>query len=312
MLKKLSFYLVKKYRHSTIPQVYILIMDIFLFVVAFFLMEAFRVDLIKDLHVRGLIVKFVISLMLTILFYFFTGSYKGIIRHAGMSDIYKILLATVGSVIVCWVVNIVNYQFRPPIIHSSYLLSYRESLMLYAILAVLLTASRLFMQRVYNNYFRRRRRTINVVIYGAGSAGIIAYNALNQESAYEYKVVAFIDDDMSKVNSELNGVPVLRARTALNANFIGQKKISQLIIAIPSIRLKHKQAITNKALDLGLIVKAVPHASMWLNGAFSANQIQEIKIEDLLERESIKIDNVNVVREVADKVILVTGAALST
>ncbi|MBP3763057.1 MAG: polysaccharide biosynthesis protein [Bacteroidales bacterium] len=309
MLKKLSFYLVKKYRHSTIPQWYVLMMDTALFVLAFFLMEAFRVNGLASLHVRGMLVKFVISLMLTLIFYFFSGSYRGIIRHAGMSDIYKILMATVGPAVLCWLVNIVNYQFHPPIIPSGYLLSYRESLMLYAILAVLLTASRLFMQRVYNLYFRRRRPVQNVVIYGAGAAGIIAHNALKQESDKEYRVVAFIDDDMSKVNQELNGVQVHRARTVLNPKFVEQKKVTLLIIAIPSIRVMHKQAITNRALDLGLTVKAVPHASTWFNGTFSANQIQDIKIEDLLERESIKLDNVNIVREVVDKTILVTGAA---
>ena len=309
MFRRLSFYLVRKYRHSTIPQWYILVMDILLFVAAFFLMEAFRINGLSNLYVRGLLVKFVISLMLTIIFYFLSGSYKSIIRHAGITDIHKILVATIGPVILCWLINIVNNQFRPPIIPGDYLLSYRESLMLYAILAVLLTVSRLFAQRVYNNYFRRRRPVSNVIIYGAGAAGLIAYNALKQETNLQYRTVAFIDDDMSKVNQELNGVPVVRARTALNEKYIAQKKIKQLIIAIPSIRLMHKQAITNKALDLGLIVRAVPHASTWLNGTFSANQIQDIKIEDLLERESIKLDNVNIIREVVDKTILVTGAA---
>ena len=53
----------------------------------------------------------------------------------------------------------------------------------------------------------------------------------------------------------------------------------------------------------------MPHIKSWINGTFSSNQIEDIKIEDLLERESIKLDNMNVVREVLDKTILVTGAA---
>ena len=147
------------------------------------------------------------------------------------------------------------------------------------------------------------------MIYGAGAAGIIAYNALHQDVNTEYHVVAFIDDDMSKVNQELNGVPVMRVRKVLDPKFIKQKEVTQLIIAIPSIRIKHKQAISTRALDLGLTVKAVPHVTTWLNGSFSSNQIQDIKIEDLLEREPIKMDNINIVREVVDKVVLVTGAA---
>ena len=309
LIRKISFLLVKKYRHSTIPQWYVLIMDILLFVLAFLMMEAFRAGSIQQMSLRGTAVQFILALMVTIIAFFFTGSYRSIIRHAGMSDIYKILIATVGPTLLFWAVNILNNQFRPQIIPNNYLLSYRGATMLYLLLAVEMIILRLFMQRIYNDYFRRKRNNVNVIIYGAGAAGIIAYNALHQDETVEYHVAAFIDDDMSKVNQELNGVPVMRARTVLNPKFIEQKEVTQLIIAIPTIRVMHKQAITNKALDLGLTVKAVPHVTTWLNGSFSANQIQDIKIEDLLEREPIKMDNINIVREVVDKVVLVTGAA---
>ena len=309
LIRKISFLLVKKYRHSTIPQWYVLIMDILLFILAFLMMEAFRAGSIQQMSLRGTAVQFILALMVTIIAFFFTGSYRSIIRHAGMSDIYKILIATVGPTLLFWAVNILNNQFRPQIIPNNYLLSYRGATMLYLLLAVEMIILRLFMQRIYNDYFRRKRNNVNVIIYGAGAAGIIAYNALHQDETVEYHVAAFIDDDMSKVNQELNGVSVMRARTVLNPKFIKQKNVTQLIIAIPTIRVMHKQAITNKALDLGLTVKAVPHVTTWLNGSFSANQIQDIKIEDLLEREPIKMDNINIVREVVDKVVLVTGAA---
>ncbi len=309
LFRKLSFLLVKKYRHSTIPQWYVFFMDLILFVLAFLMMEAFRAGSFQQMNLRGTAVQFILALMVTIIAFFFTGSYRGIIRHAGMSDIYKILIATVGPTLLFWAVNIINNQFHPQIIPNRYLLSYRESTMLYLLLAIMMIILRLTMQRIYNDYFRRKRNVVNVVIYGAGAAGIIAYNALHQDETVEYHVAAFIDDDMSKVNQELNGVPVMRARTVLNPKFIEQKEVTQLIIAIPTIRVMHKQAITNKALDLGLTVKAVPHVTTWLNGSFSSNQIQDIKIEDLLEREPIKMDNINIVREVVDKVVLVTGAA---
>ena len=309
LFRKLSFLLVKKYRHSTIQQWYVFFMDLILFVLAFLMMEAFRAGSFQQMSLRGTAVQFILALMVTIIAFFFTGSYRGIIRHAGMSDIYKILIATVGPTLLFWAVNIINNQFHPQIIPNRYLLSYRESTMLYLLLAIMMIILRLTMQRIYNDYFRRKRNVVNVVIYGAGAAGIIAYNALHQDETVEYHVAAFIDDDMSKVNQELNGVPVMRARTVLNPKFIEQKEVTQLIIAIPTIRVMHKQAITNKALDLGLTVKAVPHVTTWLNGSFSSNQIQDIKIEDLLEREPIKMDNINIVREVVDKVVLVTGAA---
>ena len=309
LIKKISFDVVRRYRHSTLSQWAVFAMDVFFFLFAFVLTEAFRIGGFEEFSLRAVMVKLILSLMVTLLFFLFTGSFRSIIRHAGMSDVFKVLIATVGPAILFWAVNLINNQFSPVLIPNKYLLSYREVFMLYSSLAVLMIAMRLALQRVYNEFFRRRRPVQNVVIYGAGAAGIIAYNALHQDLRTEYHVVAFIDDDMSKVNQQLNGVPVMRVRSVLIPKFIEQKKVSQLIIAIPTIRLMHKQAITNRALDLGLTVKAVPHISTWMNGSFSSNQIQDIKIEDLLERESIKLDNVNIVREVVDKVVLVTGAA---
>ena len=308
-IKKLSFLLVKRYRHSPVSQWVILMIDVALFFLAFILMEAFRGGGFAGLSLRDAVVKLVISFMVTLIFFLFTGSYKGIIRHAGMTDIYKILIATIGPAVLYFIVNIINNQLRPPVISTHYLLTYREAVTVYMLLAVFMIVVRLSMQRIYNDFFRRHRPTTNVVIYGAGAAGIIAYNALHQDSNTEYHVVAYIDDDMSKVNQQLNGVPVMRVRNVLNEKFIKSKDVKQLIIAIPSIKVVHKQAITNRALDLGLTVKATPRVSLWLNGSFSSNQIEDIKIEDLLERESIKLDNVNIVREVVDKVVLVTGAA---
>ena len=309
--KRFTFNLVKRYRHSTVSQWIIFIIDVMLFVAAFAITEAFRYfsSGIAESIVRAEVIKFVVALMLTVIFFLAVGSFRGIIRHAGMSDIMKILVATIVPGIIFVGVNLFNNQFTPKIIPSIYLLSYRETFLLYLLLAVLMIVERLMLQRIYNDYFRRRRPEQNVVIYGAGAAGIIAYNALQQDLRVEYHVVAFIDDDMSKVNQQLNGVPVMRVRSVLVPKFVEKNEISQLIIAIPTIRLMHKQAITNRALDLGLTVKAVPHISTWMNGSFSSNQIEEIKIEDLLGREPIKMDNVNIVREVVDKVVLVTGAA---
>ena len=311
LYKKFVFNIVRRYRHSTVSQWVIFSFDVLLFIIAFvvtvlFHYVAYRGD---DILLNDLIIKFVLALVLTVFCFLMVGSFRGIIRHAGMSDIWKVMVVCIGAMLISIVLNFVNNQFHPQIVHSQWLLAYRETFMVYTLLAALMVVERLMLQRIYNDYFRRRRPEQNVVIYGAGAAGIIAYNALHQDQTRDYHVVAFIDDDMSKVNQELNGVPVMRVRNVLQPDFIKNKEVSLLIIAIPTIRMKHKQAISNRALDLGLTVKAVPHISTWMNGSFTSNQIEDIKIEDLLGREPIKMDNVNIVREVVDKVVLVTGAA---
>lgn len=95
----------------------------------------------------------------------------------------------------------------------------------------------------------------------------------------------------------------------LTTEFIEKHKIEMMILAIPSISISERKNIINKGVDLGLTVKAIPHINTWINGELTANQIQDVKIEDLLGREPISLSNQNVRRELKDKVVLVTGAA---
>ena len=307
MFKRLFFNLVKRYRHSTVPGWVMLFFDIILFVIAFVMAEAFATRLFMGITFNATVFKFCMSFTITLVMFLIMKPYKNIIRHAGLNDIWRVLIVCIIPAIICIVINYLNNQthFMP----TNTLLSYRAVVMLYSILAVLMLFERFGLLYIYNTYFKRRRRDINVMIYGAGAAGVIANNALKQDAHVDYNVVAFIDDDPAKVNQILDGVPVMRARAALTQKFVNAKEVTQLIIAIPSIRIMYKQAITNRALDLGLTVKSVPHITTWIDGSFSSNQIQDIKIEDLLEREPIKIDNINIVREVLDKTVLVTGAA---
>lgn len=82
-----------------------------------------------------------------------------------------------------------------------------------------------------------------------------------------------------------------------------------MILAIPSISVRERKDIINRGVDLGLSVKSIPHVNTWINGELTTNQIQDVKIEDLLGREPISLSNKNVSKELKDKVVLVTGAA---
>ncbi len=309
MFKKVFYNLVKRYRHSTVPGWIMLVIDVLMFAVAFTVSQLFAWRFDSHMTWHAVMVNLAICGCVTLFFFYLFKTYRSIIRHMGLNDIFRTLVACVFMALTCGVLNFINNRIKVFPTTSNIIPSYRIVIMLYSLLALLMLLARFTILYIYNQYFKRRRREINLVIYGAGAAGVIANNALKQDIHFEYKVVAFIDDDASKVNQQLDSVPVMRARDVLNPKFVAAKEISQIIIAIPTIRLMHKQAITNRALDLGLTVKSVPHISLWMNGTFTANQIQDIKIEDLLQREPIKIDNINVVREVLDKTVLVTGAA---
>ena len=307
MIKKIIFNFVRRYRHTPASRWAILVIDLFTLAAAFAITDLFRLRMSEYIDWPSLLIKFVAFAILATLFYLIIGTYRSIIRHSGMYDIYKVLISNIAAATVLIVFNLINNNH--PIVTNRFTPAYSEILMTFALQIVNMITVRLLLQRVYNDYLRRHRPVRNVVIYGAGSAGTIAYNALAQDPNHDYKVVAYIDDAPQKKDAALNGIHIMERKAVLNPAFIKKNNISVLLIAIPSIRLSYKQEITNEALDLGLNVKSVPHISKWINASFTVSQIQDIKIEDLLERESIKLDNVNIVRQVVDKVVMVTGAA---
>lgn len=306
-IKNLIIFFLGKYRHTTASRWAILGLDLCAMVVAFAVTELFRHHGAADYSIGHAIVKIAIFVLLAIPCYIGVGTHRSIIRHSGMYDIYKILLSNGIVLFVFVLLCLINNNFSA--VDSHFLPSYGEVLLTLLLQMVFMMVIRLMLQRIYNDYVRKERPTSNVIIYGAGAAGLIAYNALMQDRWTDYKVVAFIDDDKKKIDTALNGIHVMRYQSALNEKFVKRNNVETLIIAMPDVKLEHKQAITTRGLNLGVTVKSVPHISNWINDNFSANQIATIKIEDLLQRESIKLDNVNIVREVVDKVVMVTGAA---
>lgn len=307
MMKNFFFWFARKYRHATVSRWAIMAIDIFTLLVAFAISNLFRLHGTGVIMWSQLVAQFVAFALLSTVCYIGIGTHRGIIRHAGMYDIYKILISNGIVVVILIVFNLLNNNYH--MVDGSYTAPYSEIITTFALQVLFMIIVRLGLQRIYNDYVRKRRPTCNAIIYGAGAAGVIAYNALMQDQTKDYNVVAFIDDDKKKFDTALNGIHVMKFNDALNPKFVKKNEVEVLIIAIPSVRLSHKQAITTRGLDLGLTVKCVPHIKNWINDSFTSNQIQDIKIEDLLERESIKLDNVNIVREVVDKVVMVTGAA---
>ena len=233
--------------------------------------------------------------------------YRSIMRYTGFGDIQKVFYANLAAFGVLSLIKIAAYLYKPM---EPYFLWGRELLPLVALVLVGMAFLRLFSRFVYDNIMDSRKGgTRRIMIYGAGDAGKLTYNVLSKDSTQRNRIVAFIDDNPDKHTKRLNDVPIYPSQKALSEAFIKDNAIDELIIAIPSLRMDAKQSIIGKALALDLGVKSVPEASRWTEGQFSANQIENIKIEDLLAREPIVLDNNNVKAEIDGSVILVTGAA---
>ena len=146
----------------------------------------------------------------------------------------------------------------------------------------------------------------NVVIYGAGQAGQATKRVLENENI-GFSLISFIDDDKRKDNKRIDGVPVT-SFTNFKETAVAHA-IHEVIIANFGLSPQRKNELVDFCLTQEIHVLTIPRYNQWSNGAFSAKQMKKIRIEDLLEREPIQIENQQLLQDIKGKRILVTGAA---
>ena len=279
--------------------------DVFLICISFILSYIIRFNLTLNFDTDRLLLQLPIVALIAIGAFLVTGSYKGVVRHTGVRDVYNIFNAICLSSIITIFMVIINRQtgymedFTIPlsiiIIHS--LISF-----------IALTTSRYIFKSLYYNLIRGFKVTKNVLIYGAGEAGILTYNALTTHTASNSKVIGYIDDDPKKVGKNLNGVRVY-GRGELTAFFIDKRNISEIIVSINNIENTFLKELVESLIEFPVLVKIVPPVDHWINGELKISQIKQVQIEDLLNRAPITIKNSKISNELKDKVIMVTGGA---
>ena len=170
--------------------------------------------------------------------------------------------------------------------------------------------SRLVIRSVYHTYFRFKRINKNIVIYGAGSLGQMAYKVIINNRELKTRVVAFIDDNKSLHNKSIFDIPVYSMDKAFQSVF-ADKEVSELIIAISQENLhkSNKRKVIDLCIEKGILVKEVPRVSEWINGGLSATKFRKINIEDLLGRDSVQLDRNKIREGLKDATVLITGAA---
>lgn len=149
-----------------------------------------------------------------------------------------------------------------------------------------------------------RRR---VIIYGAGEVGIAAKRTLDHDPKVNMSLVAFIDDDVRKTSKVIDGIKIFHADDI--GKLIVDQDIDDLIIASQNLPPERKNKIVDFCLENDINVFTLPPVQSWINGQISSKQIQNIKIEDLLERETIIIHTDDISQQIKGKRVLVTGAA---
>ncbi len=231
-------------------------------------------------------------------------SYTGIVRHTSIADGIRIGKASVFASVISVFISLSVRSVAPD---SAVNISLAVIFIHFFIILFILVSSRLFIKTLFS-IAQNSKEKMKVLIYGAGASGIITKNTLLQDTLLNYEVVGFVDDNPSKVGKTIEGVKVYSPDYVLG-DYLDSNNIAEVIISIQRVSAARKREIVDSCLDHNVKIKNVPPLDSWINGSLSATQIKKVKIEDLLERPQIKLDNKEVHNQLKGKCVMITGAA---
>ena len=270
------------------------------------------VKLFIDFFLLALMFYFINSLIALPVFYFASVSHL----------VYAFI-----SVVILYIFNVYNSMFRYFNIHdtitllsglllsSLILLLYSyylgevfiiNQLLLFFTSISLLISYRALIKVIFSRTNKTSKPINNIMIFSAGNSGIITKRAFYNSS--EFKILGFVDDDKFKTGKNIDGVTVFKLGVKLN-KFIVDNDISKVIISTEKISVNRQNTLFDYFQNLNIQILKLPAVKSWINGIPNISNLKEIKIQDLLSRGVIKIDNKKNKLLYNGKSILVTGAA---
>lgn len=292
-----------RYHDRFVSKWLVLCMDMVIVVLAFFVATAvrFNFDLV---YMNPGLFKYHMVLVggVKLLFFLVFSTHSGIIRHTGLQDFVQILNASLASLLLLFALSLLNL---------SPLLTVPVSILLLDFLLTLigLFVSRILIKQLFESLSYILRDHHKVIIYGAGRHGIATWHALKSDPRKNYRLLFFMDDNARKTGKSVEGIRVYDPAEGLALARKFSKGSLEVIFAAPSVTTAGRSAVVDRFLAAGARIRIVPPVNQWIDGKLSARQITEVKIEDLLERPSIRIKNAQVQEIISGKRIMITGAA---
>ena len=307
LITKFCNFIFGKHNNNTLPRYWILAVDMLIVIISY--VGALFMLYFQNIKSSGFDWSRIwIVPVVYLVAFLISRTYDGMLRYSGFNDIRKIFSACTSTLAFLLISKLVFTKVAP---HVAYELYPRYVTLVYHYLftMVIMILMRFTIRRLYNEVYKNTGDKMNVLVYGAGDGGTVLLRTLSQDTQSRFRVKAFVDDDPKRVKSQINTIKVYSPEKALTPDFIKKYNIDVMIIAIPSLSEERSREIIEKGMSLNLIVKSIPAFDKWVDGKITSNQIQDIKIEDLLGRKPIILGKSNVIREINEKVVLVTGAA---
>lgn len=252
------------------------------------------------------------ALILSIYLFLFRVS-SGVVRHSSISDILKISLATFSALITLLAINYVHYFTEGIKQTPSKKLFYEPPLFFYILIAfLLLSLFRFYVKLAFLMFLKFKDDSVqkNVMVYGIHDEAVAIGNAMNESSTNGFNVIGFISSTNTNTNNRLIGKKIFTLQNVLKNDFISNR-VDGIIFTDEDMRSDENQELINLLIQNKVRLYHSP-IQTYSENEDTNNQIKKIeslKIEDLLYRDQISIENDEISKRHLNKNILVTGGA---
>ena len=230
-------------------------------------------------------------------------TYVGIIKYTSTQDVIRIFIVVFIGSLVFVLTNLLTYYA----INGLFFIPFSIIIIDFISTVLILTAFRMFVKVAYMEMATPAGERSDIIIFGAGEAGLIAKRTFDKDPSTNYRVVAFLDDSPGKVGKKIEGVSIYSTKK-LN-ELLDKWPVAQLIISPQKMSQAKRQEIIETCLEHDTHVLNIPPVSQWINGELSFKQIRKVKIEDLLGRDVILLDKEQISKDLAGKNVMITGAS---
>lgn len=223
--------------------------------------------------------------------------YKSVWSYASIDELLKVVKAVAINFVLQFVMMNVVLDMKMP----------RSYFVLYAILLMCALVAIRFSYRFLR--MLRREKTAdktNVMIVGAGQAGMLLAKEIQTSEYINKNICCFVDDNANKLGKYLQGVRICGNRNNI-AELAEKYNIKEIMVAMPSISRAERKEILNICNETGCKVKVLPGIYQLVNGDVSVSKLRNVQIEDLLGRDTVKVDMSEIKGSIEGRTVLVTG-----
>lgn len=293
---------------TSTPRWMIIVIDLILSLCGLFFAYLIRFDLKADATlIRNewaiLSKSILVYLFVKFIVFYSFKIHKGLVRHTSTEDLRRIFYASAVSSSLFLVLGVLRHVF----LDQYYLFPMSVLIMEFMATFFLMVGLRFGVKLIYLESIKPKDSSERILIYGAGVSGLITKRTIEKDTRISYQIVGFIDDNAKMKGSRLQGSVIYH--TSQLEDLIRGEGITQLIIAIQNPKEESIKKIVDTCLNHNVSVNKVPSPKSWVNGEFTTRQIAKVKIEDLLGRKPIVLDEQKISSDLKGKIILVTGAA---